>query len=657
MSINKIRPNDKPLSLTGSNHKRRSGVSYEHLPRHVKPTKYIICFKPRWEDATFEGSVIIHATIKKVTSEIVMHAADLTIGKIKWEEDITENRQEPLEYSLDEDNELLKIKFDPPLYPNEGTLRINFNGTIYTEGYKGMYRSNRLAQDLVDTPNLDYNLLTNFRPTQARRCFPCWDEPTFKASFEICFVVPINYTALSNMPLKVSYAHRSNVQFHIVECLRSPKMSTHAIGFCIDLVVLPDVASEAVRNWGIITCRDTSIFADQDSTPMFLQDLCSLMAYEVARQWFGNLVTVEWFDHLWLHQGLAVFTAHLAMEKFAPQFQIWNQFVSNICIPALEADSSRYSLAIESSVNNLADYSDLNSSVTVMQQVSDKPVLDLFSSWVKVPGYPLIRVSSKQDGRFRTFTLTQERFIEHHPASNPKDKDTRSSKEIKDRRDPLWIIPITFASEDSDNLLTTVLDKKTAKFTISIGKTHWVTINPGHYEYFRVRYSPDCFTMLMSAVRQKTLPIIDRMSLLSDLDAMTLNGLSSTGELLSVLEAYADETDYAVWKVIVSITTRLDFLVDSTDYYKLFQTFIRIIFSRIADKTNFEKLDGDEDNIRVFFKMYLESESLEEKGRIAQSIGAVQDSDNVKLILDFAMTEDVRNQHAVAIFQSLSSYS
>ncbi|CAG7834938.1 unnamed protein product [Allacma fusca] len=545
-----------------------------------------------------------------------MNAVDMTIGKIVWEEDVTENRQEPLEYALDAENECLKITFEPPLYPSDGTLRINFNGKIYTKGYRGMYRSNRLPNDLAETPHPEYYLLTNFKPSHARRCFPCWDEPSFKAVFEMCFVVPTFYTALSNMPLKASFAHRSNVQLHMVECMQTPSMSSHAVGFCLgkfevhtelekkkygnyaakllkeflsffkdyikcpfpldklDLVVLPDVCSVAVRNWGLITCRDTSVFADDDmavrnwglitcrdtsvfadddSTPMFLQDVSLLLAREVAHQWFGNLVTMDWFNYLWLHQGLANFTSQLAVDKFAPHFR-----------------------------------------ESLIEQVSGKPVVAIFKSWVTLPGYPLIRVSSKQEGSYRTFTLTQEKFCEH--SANGKEKDVRSSsgKDDSTEKDPIWMIPITFAAENRENILSVVLDRKTTKVSILLSKVHWVSVNPGHYGFFRVRYSTDCFAQLISAIRKKNLPVFERMSLLSDLYSMILNGLSSTIELLNVLEAYVDETHYAVWKIIIFILRRLNFLLDSSDYYKKFQIFVNLILSRIADKTTFEVKDKEE---------------------------------------------------------------
>jgi puromycin-sensitive aminopeptidase len=354
----------------------------------------------------------------------------------------------------------------------------------------------------------------------------------------------------------------------------------------------------------------------------------------------------------------------------------------------------------------------------VMEQVSGKPVVSVFNSWVKNPGYPLIRVSSKQEGNYRTFTVTQEKFCDNHAGSNDKDKEKRGSVGNKDSKDGLWMIPVTFASATRENLHSAVLEKRTTTVTFLIGKAHWVTINPGHFGFFRVRYSQDCFAQLLSAVRQKMLPIFERMSLLSDLNAMTLNGISSTVELLSVLEAYVEETHYSVWKVIVSVITRLDLLLDSTDYYKKFQAFVYFIFSRIAEKTNFEvktdeehllalrrnlilstmvrfrkqnvltearnlfeksQADGvgiahdirdpvykavlqdcDEDVIRTFFQMYRDAGlqgSLEEQGRICKSLGSVSDGEKVKLVLEFAIKEDVRDQHAVAILQSLAGNS
>jgi puromycin-sensitive aminopeptidase len=167
---------------------------------------------------------------------------------------------------------------------------------------------------------------------------------------------------------------------------------------------------------------------------MFLQGVTSLLAREVAQQWFGNLVTCDWFNYLWLNQGLSNYTAQIAMDNIAPQYQIWSQFVCNICIPALDADSNPFSPPIETPVNNLAEYTDLNDFISckkgaclirmllnyvgsndfrkgiveyldryqhlhltsldffaVMEQISGRPVVAVFNTWMRTPGYPLIR--------------------------------------------------------------------------------------------------------------------------------------------------------------------------------------------------------------------------------------------------------------------------
>ena len=125
-----------------------------------------------------------------------MNALDLVISKIMWEEDVTENRQEPIEFSLDRDKQQLRVTFEPPLLPTNGILRINFNGDI-RENLVGLYQSKLFGSD--GEAEEDYNLITRFSPAEARRCFPCWDEPALKASFDLSFIVPRNVTALSNM--------------------------------------------------------------------------------------------------------------------------------------------------------------------------------------------------------------------------------------------------------------------------------------------------------------------------------------------------------------------------------------------------------------------------------------------------------------------------
>ncbi|OAY71244.1 Aminopeptidase M1-B [Ananas comosus] len=280
----------------------------------------------------------------------------------------------PSEVVAVEEDEILVVGFDTTLPIGDGELRIGFTGTL-NDQMRGFYRS-----------KYEYNgeirnmAVTQFEAVDARRCFPCWDEPAFKATFKITLEVPSELVALSNMPVA---EEKVDGVVKTLSFEESPIMSTYLVAivvglfdyiednlpdgtkvrvYCqvgkssqgkfaldvavkslqlyenyfavpyplpkLDMVAIPDFAAGAMENYGLVTYRETALlYDDRLSSASNKQSVAITVAHELAHQWFGNLVTMEWWTHLWLNEGFASWVSYLAVDSLFPEWKIWTQFL------------------------------------------------------------------------------------------------------------------------------------------------------------------------------------------------------------------------------------------------------------------------------------------------------------------------------------------
>ncbi|XP_053994553.1 puromycin-sensitive aminopeptidase isoform X1 [Hylaeus volcanicus] len=624
---------------------------FRRLPTNVLPYHYDITLIPDFDTFTFTGKESVHVDVKQSTDTIVLNMLDIDLKKVSFH--LTDGpclSIKKIEVSTSEETVTLVLGRNLPT-GKCGFLQLEFAGMM-NDKMKGFYRSKYLGKN----KEVKYAAVTQFEPTDARRCFPCWDEPALKATFDITVHTPSRtYIGLSNMPLKRLNTHGETDSF---EFETTPIMSTYLVAVVIgefdyidkkssdgvlvrvftpkskeeqgrfaletavkvlpyyknyfgiayplpkiDLIAIADFSSGAMENWGLVTYRETCLLVDPDNTSALRKQWIALVvAHELAHQWFGNLVTMEWWTHLWLNEGYATFVEFLCVADLFPEYDIWTQFVTDTYIGALELDALKNSHPIEvpvghpSEIDEIFDEISYNKGACVirmlhayigdddfrkgmnlylnrhsyanaktgdlwdaLEEASGKNVRSVMSTWTEQQGFPVVKVRHRQEGNDRILSLSQERFLADGSS------DTENS---------LWMIPISVSTSNNPEecVLTDLLDEKTKDFQVkNVSADSWVKINPGTVGFYRTYYSPEALSLLLPAVKDRALPPLDRLGLLDDLFAMVQAGRAPTVELLQLMQAFQKEDNFTVWSSIDNILRKIGILISHLDFQDSFE--------------------------------------------------------------------------------------
>lgn len=494
----------------------------------------------------------------------------------------------------------------------------------------------------------------------------------------------------------------------------------------------------------MVTYRETCLLVDPENTSAVSKQWIALVvAHELAHQWFGNLVTMEWWTHLWLNEGYASFVEFLCIAHLFPEWDIWTQFVTDTYIKALELDGLRNSHPIEvpvghpSEIDEIFDDISYNKGASVirmlhsyigdedfrkgmnlylqrhsyanaetedlwaaLEEASNKPIRAVMTTWTKKMGFPVLRITQKQNGNDRVLSLSQERFL----SDGSIDKDNS-----------LWMIPISVSTSESPNKIafSTVMNEKTKEVVINnVAENSWIKVNPGTIGFYRTSYSPEALSLLMPAVKDRSLPPLDRLGLLDDLSAMVQAGHVSTVQVLRFMHAFQYEDNYTVWSSIVSNLGKISILLghlDIDDSFKAFgrdllkdvtarlgwdpkkneshlDTLLRsLVLGRMAalkDKETIEESkkrfaehvsgqcplsadlrsavyravlsDGDEKTFNIMLDLYRKSDLHEEKDRILRSLGSIKNDELLNKVMEFSMSDEVRAQDTVFAIMSVA---
>ncbi|ORY04712.1 aminopeptidase [Basidiobolus meristosporus CBS 931.73] len=598
------------------------------LPTNVKPSHYVVSLTPDLEKFTFEGSVDTTLTINENTSKITLHAKEIKVHSAYLNSEVSKTEQNNVstDISYDEKLETVTLTF-PQEVPagSQALLSLKFSG-ILNDKMSGFYRSSYNDKD----GNKKYMAVTQFEATDARKAFPCWDEPALKATFDITLRVPEELTALSNTDV-ISESKVGGLKE--VKFSTTPIMSTYLVAFVVgdleyieastsginngkpvvcriytlkgqssqghfaldvatktleyfseafgspyplpklDLIAIPDFEAGAMENWGLVTFRTVLLLFDEKTSSARIKlRIANVVAHELAHQWFGNLVTMEWWNHLWLNEGFATWVASLAVNKLFPDWNVWTQFVVDDLQRGLQLDALRSSHPIEVDVRDPAEihqifdaisYSKGASVIRMLSSFLGEDVFlrgvraylkkheygnastqDLWNSlseesghdvgkfmtlWTKQVGYPVLTVT-EADGKLN---IRQSRYLSSGDVT-PAD-DTQ-----------LWWVPlsITDASnveKSSDDILT----DKEASFDIP--KNGFYKLNSQQTGVYRVHYPTEALEKLGEAVQQKQgLTASDRIGIVADTAALAYSGFSKTSDLLSLLKHFENEDDYTV---------------------------------------------------------------------------------------------------------------
>ena len=469
---------------------------------------------------------------------------------------------------------------------------------------------------------------TQFESCDARRALPCFDEPNLKASFDVSIEIPEDQTALSNMPEKQSISS-SKPGLKTVSFERSPKMSTYLLAWTvadleyveaftkrtyngkqlpvrvyttrglkhqgqlgvdvcakvvdfyseifsieyplpkIDLVAVHEFSHNAMENWGLITYRTTAIlYDDAKSDARYKNRVAYVVAHELAHQWFGNLVTMDWWNELWLNEGFATWVGWYAVDHFYPEHQVWSQFVTEAMQTAQTLDALRASHAVEVAVRDALEVAQIFDAISYLKgssvirmlvahlgiqdflqgiaaylkkhaygnaktvdlwaalsESSGKDVTNFMDPWIRKIGFPVVTVA-EEPGQLG---VKQSRFL--------------STGDVKSEEDEtLWWVPLGLKTDpQGPSLASQALAKK--EETIRGVDESFYKINSDQIGFYRTNYPPARLARL--GAEKSKLSVEDRIGLVADAAALAVAGQSTTASFLTLVENFQDESSYA----------------------------------------------------------------------------------------------------------------
>ena len=611
------------------------------LPRTVLPSRYEVSLAPDLDNAGFTGSVTISAEATAAADEIVLNAIELDIHSVSV-------NGQPATFTLNEELERLVIA--QPVTPGTVTIDISFTGTL-NDKLRGFYRST-FIDGKGDTRTI---ATTQMQSTDCRRAFPCFDEPDFKATFAIDLTFNNDLLAVSNgkeirreeLPnnqVRVWFSETMQMSTYLVAFVVGPLEATEPImvgnlplrvihvpgkahltdfglkvgAFCIewfqnyygipypsdkcDLLALPDFAAGAMENLGCITFREVLLLVDPATSTQVEQELvAAVVAHELAHMWFGDLVTMRWWNGIWLNEAFATFMEVAATDAFAPQWTMWTSFGLDRTA-AFEVDSLHSTRTVEFPVESPADadgmfdvltYQKGGALLRMLEQYlgpdrfragvshyltkhsygntetgdlwdaiehvvstdggDNVPVRKLMDSWIWQAGYPL--VSARVDKN--ELVLSQRQFtFDNTP-------DTT-----------LWVVPLHVRI--GDNMTKVLLETDEIRLPLA-DTSATIVVNAGGPGFYRVEYSAELMSRI-TGTTLATLTTLERYNLVDDAWNAVVSNAMSADRFINFARGFTDEKDLAVWQAMSLALRGLGRLLDR-DEMAPFNSFVTELVS------------------------------------------------------------------------------
>jgi puromycin-sensitive aminopeptidase len=647
------------------------------LPYSVVPSRYRLTLVPDLAAGTFTGDVAIDVTVGEPVTDIVLNAAELTIGSAALSPagggdggNGASGGTAPLEPSsttLDADEERVTLTFAQPVPVGPATLRLSFTG-ILNDKLHGFYRSSFTDDD----GNEQLIATTQMEATDARRAFPCWDEPDRKAVFEVTLVVSEDLAAYSNGPIveeapepasggsaparRIRFAPTMPMSTYLVAFIVGPLEATepvdvdgvplrvvhppgkahlapyalevgaHTLRFFtdyfgipypadkLDLVAIPDFAFGAMENLGCVTFRESVLLVDPaQAARVELERVADVICHEIAHMWFGDLVTMKWWNGIWLNEAFATFMEVLAVDAYRPEWQRWVSFgverEAAMAVDGLHATRpvefavgrpeeaqgmfdvltyqkggsvlrmlERY-LGAETFRDGIRDYLRTHSYSNTetadlwdaLERSSGQPVRQIMDTWIYQGGYPLVRLAEDD-------SLSQEPFSYRGEPGGAIGSS--------------WQIPALVRSTSGNGGdPVPVLVGGDGTPASSLRATDPL-VNAGGSGFYRVAY-PTPVVERLSAILPE-LEALERYNLVSDSWAAALAGQAPAGNVLRLAGALSrsGERDPSVWSVVIGALGLLDRIVPDADRPALQQA-VRTLVGPVVEQVGWDPRDDD----------------------------------------------------------------
>ncbi|EGP93893.1 M1 family metallopeptidase [Nitrosarchaeum koreense] len=595
----------------------------------VFPVNYVLEFEPIFKNFTFIGKEIITVECKDSVNTIIMHCAEIKIKSCRViNNDVIQKAVTKTDANKEELVITIKNKIKGCAF-----IEIEFTGDL-NDRLLGFYRS-----QYKQNGKTKYLATTQFEAADARRAFPCWDEPEAKATFEISIIAENKFTAISNMPIMSKKRLKNKTLYKFA---KTPIMSTYLIYLGVgefeyltgkigkvqvrvittkgnkskgkyslelgkkllssyekyfgikyplpklDLIAIPDFAAGAMENWGAITFRETILLYDpKTSSTRTKQYIAEVISHEIAHQWFGNLVTMKWWNDLWLNESFATFMATKFVDKFYPEWDLWNQFVDDAMNNAMALDSLKNTHPIDVKVNSTSEIREIFDAISydkggcvlrmlehyvgesnfqkglkkylagfkyknaegkdlwdAIGKISKMPVRSMVQTWLKQPGFPVVEIEKRDS----ILHLKQRRYV--------LESDKKSTK-------GLWFIPLSIGLQNE--LFQKLFTKKSMSVKLPKDNIGFVA-NFGRKGFYRVKYDEGTLIDLKMLIDQKQIPAIDRWAIQNDLFSLCVSGDETVRNYLDFSDAYYDEDSYLATVNVAHNLTSLYFRAFDEDF-------------------------------------------------------------------------------------------
>jgi len=632
----------------------------KRLYEEFKPEHYQLLLDPDREKKVFSGTVVITGRKSgRPSQRITLHQQDLKIVKAQL---FRIEKGDANEIVLDRVNthgsyDELRLHASEKLFPGEYRIEIKFNGKI-TAPMHGIYPCN------FKLDGEDKQLIaTQFESHHAREAFPCIDEPEAKATFDLTLVSPANETAISNTPVKKQSEKNGRL---ITEFETTPKMSTYLLAFAygeigykeaktssgitvriyatpdkvrltdfaldttvrslefferyygvpyplpkMDIIGLPDFSAGAMENWGLITFRESVLYVDPKSSSVDTKQVVAMViSHELAHQWFGNLVTMKWWNDLWLNESFAELMGYRSVDELYPEWNIWQVFIQREVSSALSRDSLpnvqpvqvevrhpdelgsvfdpsivyakgaallntvRHLIGEEAFCRGLNSYFlEFKYGNTVadnlwkhLEKASKSNIQQIMQGWLQKPGFPVVGVDYRPGEK--ELLASQQRLVIGHAIKNDQS---------------VWQIPLA-ASAKIDK---PILETKSDKFKITENADYPLVLNHDGHSYFVAQYNDKGhFANILKAVESGKLSPIDRLLLVQNNLLLERAGLVSTLQNIQMVPAFTNEQDETVWGMLAGIIGNARTLIDTDDKLESkLNSFVKPYAARLVEFT------------------------------------------------------------------------
>ena len=680
-------------------------------PADVDPLLYELTFRVDVAHGVYAGDETVHLRVHRAVDTVSFHAVGLDIPLESIRVTVRDRTINATAVRRDDtDPDMLVVSVAEPLPAGEGdvTMQLSFSAPI-SDGLAGFYKAT-LKGDNTLSEDARKMAVTQFEPADARRAFPCWDEPVKKARFRLTFVVEEQYTVLSNTavvaaapcdaPREFSSGNGQVRAWKRVEFGETPLMSTYLVAFVVghfdhveattrhgvtvrvytppgkseqgrfalecgtwaldfytdyfgvgfplpkcDMVAVPDFSAGAMENWGLVTYREVDLLVDEARSSIAgKQRVSVVVSHELAHQWFGNLVTMKWWNDLWLNEGFATYIGTLASAEHFPQWDVWTDFISAELFRAMRLDALESTHPIDVDVATPAQIGQIFDAISyakgasvirmvaavvgetafreglrlyirrhqygntetadlwaALSETSGRDIAQIMDTWTRTAGFPVVRMSVDGDGGSgSTVVMEQERML----ASGAHDADGRT-----------WWIPMFLCSSDStlDGRLLMLDGKRTVCSDVRVPDTNatesssssssssswWVKGNAGERALVRVLYDEALLARLEAPIRAQTaLTPADRIGVEADIFALARSGHTTTSSALRLAQMYRDERNPAVLTDVAGHLGEVQALfrdAGRTDIVAKLDALVAALFRPAAARLGWDRAPGEDD--------------------------------------------------------------